>query len=266
MTSVIGFCAVLLTHSMWRAGLHEYFLKVAALSSALALAVWFTRAGTAGAALTGALFAASIAMGTAAASRNPFFHSAIPGLFALFLLTTAATRFRRAKKINLGLAESSSRRTAAQVIANLGTAAIFAATAGQTRNYALHTAMLAGVIAALAEATADTLASELGETFSGRVVMITTWQSVPPGTDGGITAKGTAVGLIGASFVVLVCTLAMQLSLHTAVAALFAATTGLFIDSLLGATLETSGFIGNNAVNFISTLASAFIAAAILLI
>jgi uncharacterized protein (TIGR00297 family) len=266
MTSVIAFCAILLTHSMWRAGLHEYFFKVAALSCALALAVWFTRAGTVGAALTGALVAASIAMGTAAPSRNILFHSAIPGLLALFLLTTAATRFRRADKINLGLAESSSRRTAAQVVANLGTAAVFAAMAGQTENYAFHPAMLAGVVAALAEATADTLASELGETFPGPVVMITTWRSVPPGTDGGITAKGTAAGLIGASFVVLVCALAIQFSLHTAVAALLAATAGLFIDSLLGATLETRGYIGNDAVNFISTLASAFIAAALMLI
>jgi uncharacterized protein (TIGR00297 family) len=266
MTSVIGFCAILLTHLMWRVGLHEYFLNVAALSSALALAVWFTRAGTAGAALIGALFAASIAMGTAPASRNILFHSAIPGLLALFLLTTAATRFRRADKINLGLAESSSRRTAAQVVANLGAAAIFAALAGQTGNYAFHTAMLAGVVAALAEATADTLSSELGEAFQGRVVMITSWRSVPPGTDGGITVKGTTAGLIGASLVVLVCALAMRLSVHTVGAALLAASAGLFIDSILGATLETSGYIGNNAVNFISTLASAFIAAALMLI
>jgi uncharacterized protein (TIGR00297 family) len=266
MVSVIGFCAVFMTHSMWRTGLHEYFLEVAALSSALALAVWFTRAGTVGAALTGALFAASIATGTAAVSRNIFFHSAIPGLIALFLLTTAATRFRRTDKINLGLAEPSSRRTAAQVVANLGTAAIFAVMAGQTGNNAFQPAILAGVVAALAEATADTLASELGEPFNSRVVMITTWQSVPPGTDGGITAKGSAAGLIGAGLVVLVCALAMGLSLHTAVAALLAATAGLFIDSLLGATLETRGYIGNDAVNFISTLASAFIATAITLI
>jgi uncharacterized protein (TIGR00297 family) len=199
-----------------------------------------------------------------------FLHSALPGLLVLFLLTTAATRFRRAQKISLGLAEPSSRRTAAQVVANLGTAAIFAAIAGhiagQTGNYAFHTAMLAGVVAALAEATADTLASELGETFQGRVVMITSWQSVSPGTDGGITAKGTAVGLIGASLVVLVCALTMRLSVHTAVAALLAAIAGLFIDSVIGATLETRGYIGNNAVNFLSTLASAFIAAAITLI
>jgi uncharacterized protein (TIGR00297 family) len=266
MTSVIGFCAILLTHSMRASGLHEYFLKVAALSCALALAVWFTRAGTVGAALTGALFAASITTGTAAASRNIFFHSAIPGLLALFLLTTAATRFRRAEKINLGLAESSSRRTAAQVVANLGTAAIFAAMAGQAGNYACHTAILAGVVAALAEATADTLSSELGETFHGRVVMITSWQSVPPGTDGGITVKGTAAGLIGAGLVVLVCALAMRLNVHTAGAALQAATAGLFIDSILGATLETRGYIGNDAVNSISTLASAFIAAALAMI
>jgi uncharacterized membrane protein len=35
---------------------------------------------------------------------------------------------------------------------------------------------------------------------------------------------------------------------------------GLFVDSLLGATLERRGWLNNDAVNFLSTLAAALIA------
>jgi uncharacterized membrane protein len=45
----------------------------------------------------------------------------------------------------------------------------------------------------------------------------------------------------------------------TAAAAL-GAVGGLFVDSLLGATIERRGWLNNDAVNFLSTLAAALIA------
>jgi uncharacterized protein (TIGR00297 family) len=263
MILVIGFCAALFADSLWRVGLHEYFFKVTALALCLGFVIWLMRAGTIGAASVGTLFAACLVAAPDGASGSIIFNSALPGLLTLFVLTTAATRFRKTDKARLGLAESSKGRSAAQIVANVGAAAMFASIAGAARNTALHAAMLAGIAASLAEATADTLASELGETLQGRVVLITTWKTVPAGTDGGISIKGTAAGIAGAIIVVLVCALTMRLSLPAAAAALTAALIGFFIDSFLGATLELHGYLSNNGVNFLSTLAAALIAAAL---
>lgn len=248
---------------MWAAGFHEYFFKVVALALSLGVVIKITRAGTIGAALVGSLFAACLTTGPTRVFGNILFHSALPNLLALFILTTAATRFRKADKARLGLAESSSGRNAAQIVANIGAAAIFASLAGAAGNLTFRAAMVTGSVAALAEATADTLASELGEAFRGRVVLITTWKAVPAGTDGGITVQGTAAGIAGAAIVVLVSALTMRLSPHCAIAALTGALAGFLIDSLLGATLEPRGYLGNNGVNFLSTLAAALIAAAL---
>lgn len=55
--------------------------------------------------------------------------------------------------------------------------------------------MTASVIAAV---TADTWATELGSRNPGPTRLITSWKQVPPGTDGGISLKGTAGGFLGA--------------------------------------------------------------------
>lgn len=258
MTFVIGFCALQTALVFTRTAKPLHALQLFLLSTLLGALIWLSRAGTLSAALTGALFAACLA------NTSPsLLHSALPGLIATFLLTLAATHFRTGDKAAHGLAESKRGRSAAQVVANIGSAATFAALAAAAPSARLRQILIIAVVAALAEATADTLASELGETFSGRVVLLTNGTIVPAGTDGGISVKGTFAGLLGAGAVVLVCTLTMPLSLHAAAAALIAAITGLFLDSLLGATLETRGYLDNNAVNFISTFAAALLATAI---
>ena len=67
------------------------------------------------------------------------------------------------------------------------------------------------VTAALAEATADTLASELGEVLGGPPLLLTTLRRVAPGTDGAISLAGTLAGASGAVLVVLVAVFALGL-------------------------------------------------------
>jgi uncharacterized protein (TIGR00297 family) len=50
-------------------------------------------------------------------------------------------------------------------------------------------------VAALAEAATDTVASEIGQYRGADARLITTWQRVPAGTDGGITIAGSLAGL-----------------------------------------------------------------------
>jgi len=174
------------------------------------------------------------------------------------VLTFSATRFGRRKKEQLGVAEDKHGRNAAQVAANLGVAGLAAAAALSLPSLGPWCAV--AVTAALAEATADTLASELGEVLGGQPFMVTTFRRVPAGSDGAVSLAGTLAGTCAAVVVVLVAVLALGLSQGTAVCAGLGAIAGLFVDSLLGATAERRGWLNNDAVNFLSTLAAAAIA------
>ncbi|HVT97824.1 MAG TPA: DUF92 domain-containing protein, partial [Acidobacteriaceae bacterium] len=116
--------------------------------------------------------------------------------------------------------------------------------------------------AAMAEACADTLSSELGQVLGGTPRMITSLRRVPAGTDGAISLAGTLAGAIGAAVVVGVALLALpQLSRVDAAVALGAGIAGTVVDSLLGAGPERQGWLNNDAVNALSTLTAAALAA-----
>ena len=223
------------------------------ISLALAILVLMARAATPLAAVTGGLLCAILTLGW-----TPWYHSALPSLITLFVLTWAATRFGRARKQQLGVAEDKRGRNAAQVAANLGVAGLAAASS------LMHPVPDSGytvmVVAALAEATADTLASELGEVVGGQPVLVTSFRRVAPGTDGAISLAGTVAGVCGALVVAAISQTTLKLSVGDTLAAALGAVGGLFVDSLLGATIERRGWLNNDAVNFLSTLAAASIA------
>src|SRR5689334_8514385 len=82
-------------------------------------------------------------------------------LLILFVLTVFATRWRRRRKERLGLPERSGGRTGSQVLANLGAAACCAFPVLWFPEY--RELLLIGAMAALAEAAADTVSSEIGQ-------------------------------------------------------------------------------------------------------
>jgi uncharacterized protein (TIGR00297 family) len=220
------------------------------ISLALALLVVLARAATPAAALSGGIISAALTLGTA-----PWYRSGFPALLTTCVLTVGATRFGRARKQQLGLAEDSHGRNAAQICANLGAAGI-AASLGLLQP-GIEKICTVAAVAALAEAAADTLASELGEVLGGQPWMITTLRRVPAGTDGAISLAGTAGGLVGAVLVACVASFTLGLTARETVLAILAAATGLFADSLLGATLERAGWLNNDAVNFLATISAA---------
>ena len=157
------------------------------ISLALTLLVFLARAATLAAALTGGVLTAVVTLGL-----SPWYQSGLPSLLSLFVLTWTATRFGRSKKERLGVAEDKRGRNAAQVAANLGVAGLAATLAlGHPLRGTWYALMM---IAALAEATADTLASELGEVLGGPPLLLTTLRRVAPGTDGAISLAGTVAG------------------------------------------------------------------------
>src|SRR5260370_23368831 len=129
--------------------------------------------------------------------------AAIATLAALFLTTWVAARLGYRRKVALGLAERREGRNAWQVLANLVVAALGSVVFSNTGNRVWSIAALA----ALAEAATDTVASEIGQYSGPDARMITTWQRVPPGTDGGITLPGSIAGMAAGIAIATVATL-----------------------------------------------------------
>jgi uncharacterized protein (TIGR00297 family) len=175
-------------------------------------------------------------------------------LFAVFAIAWLTTRIGYARKRQLGLAENTRGRNAWQVLANIAAAASFAALAIFYRGFEF------AAVAALAEAAADTASSEVGEALSGNARMITTFRTVPPGTDGAVSVPGTMAGMASAVLVAYVAAATHAIPPFGFWQVAAAGYLGTVVDSLLGATLERSHRLNNNAVNLMSTVAAGFIA------
>lgn len=116
-------------------------------------------------------------------------------------------------------------------------------------------------MSAVCVAAADTTASELG-VLSDRTYMITTFKRVPPGVDGGVSIYGTAWALAASIFAALVGWVVIIGTFPSALALIPAAmgVLGCFIDSVIGATLETQGLISKLWNNITSMAFGALVA------
>ena len=177
--------------------------------------------------------------------------SAFAALLSVFALTWITTRLGYKRKQKLGTAEQREGRTARQVLANLGVAAACACLHALSGTKIIFLLALA---AALSEAAADTVSSEVGQAISERARLITTWERVPAGTNGGVSMIGTLAGIGAATLVTVICVLTRLLPSKLLWISLLGSVLGMFADSYLGAWLERPGLIKNNSVNFLSTL------------
>lgn len=182
-----------------------------------------------------------------------------PGAFialvSVFAITWVATRLGYSKKQRIGRAESSEGRNGWQVLANLSVAAICAV----LYPVLSKPAFLAGMAAALCEAAADTVSSELGQAWSHKARLITSWKEVPAGTDGGVSVAGTLAGLFAALFVASICVISGLLPLKVLPIVVLAGFGGAILDSFFGAWLELRGMLNNNQVNFLGTATAAML-------
>ena len=174
-------------------------------------------------------------------------------LIILFLIMSlVATRYSKKYKRSLGQFEG--RRTSKNVISN-GVVACFMAAFG-----GYYLPFVAGFIGAIATATADTLASEIG-VLDQNPRLITTFQKVDPGTNGAVSTLGTAVGISGAAIIGIASYLLGIMSdpLIAITVAIISGTVGCFMDSILGALFENRGMITNEHVNLLATIVGALV-------
>jgi len=170
-------------------------------------------------------------------------------MLTFFIIGAGATRYRYADKERFGVAqEHGGVRGYFNVFANGLVATGGAILYGISGN----PAFVALFMSSVASASADTAASEIGVT--GKTpYLITTFKPVPRGTNGGVTLRGEVAAIL-ASIIVAAVAWAMGVAdPKLALVTLIAGFIGTNVDSLVGATLENSGRIGNSGTNLTAT-------------
>ena len=236
---LVSLLAVLLT----RPGPRSRFLPALIVTFSFAIAARLLRGVTLSGAAAGFLVTLILYVADGAAMFG--------AVLVVFVLTYLATRFGRTRKQSRAIAERSGGRDAAQVFANIGCAALIAAVAPLLSIGPYLALNLAP--AALAEAAADTVSSEIGKSASGTARMITSWRLVSAGTNGAISLWGSVAGIVAAALVGTEIYFTRSHDPRAAIVTSVAGVLGMFFDSLLGATLENRGMLTNNAVNLLST-------------
>ena len=178
-------------------------------------------------------------------------------LVTFFGLGGLSAKLRYDQKVKRGIAEpNEGARGSGNVLAN-SVVALFAviahAAAPQMESVPedLFLFVFAGAVAA---AMSDTFSSEIGGLYDNPR-LITTFEVVDPGTDGGITWQGELAGLSGAALIAGIGAVAFDLGTVGIGVVVAAGLVGMTVDSILGATIE-GGFVGNQGVNFLATLAA----------
>jgi uncharacterized protein (TIGR00297 family) len=201
-------------------------------------------------------------------------------LVVFFASSSILTRFKESAKRKVAANFSKGgRRDLGQAMANGGVATIAALIFGLSAS----PIVFAALIGALAEANADTWATELGVLSKSLPRLITSGRVVAAGTSGGVTALGLLSAALGAGSIGLLAAL-FRSDARLMWIGLIAGSIGALADSVIGATLqgiyysearhtetekpiELDGtpnrllrgfrFINNDVVNFVSTLIGA---------
>jgi uncharacterized protein (TIGR00297 family) len=249
---------------------------LAGFSLAIAVAIVSVRARWL--ARTGAL--AAVVVGTAAAAAG---WQWCVVLLAFFASASLLSSWRRRSKgeATADVIGPSGPRDAGQVLANGG---VFAAMAVL---HVLHADPVWRVLAfgALAAATADTWATEVGSAIGGIPRSLRGWRRVPPGTSGAVTTAGSLALVAGALFLAALCA-GSGVPTASVFSVAAGGVAGGLVDSALGATIqevrwcprclreterhlhscgiETEprrgwSWLGNDGVNLTSTIAGAAI-------
>ncbi|RBW70552.1 DUF92 domain-containing protein [Bacillus taeanensis] len=200
-------------------------------------------------------------------------------LLAFFISSSAWSMLK--KKKTRQVTKKGSRRDIVQVFANGGAAALAAVCC-----FIWPSPLWIGAfICTLAEANADTWASEIGPLGRNAPFHITRFKRVMSGTSGAISGLGTFAALVGSCFIAFLAGFIFRIEMEYAVLFALIGFIGNFIDTFLGATVQVSyqctvcgeeteklehchktteyykglSFCSNDSVNFLSTVMAALL-------
>lgn len=182
-------------------------------------------------------------------------------LITWFAATSLLSRWQRERKWarTATILAKNDQRDAWQVIANGGVFAVLAVLTILVRWYAVTDGRISGgpddhsfddstaamtvtfavaAAGALAAAAADTFATEIGTLARAEPRSIRSWQLVPAGTSGAITAIGTIASIAGAVLVALCATVVGLTPIAAMPAIVMAGILGSLVDTFLGAWLQ----------------------------
>lgn len=176
-------------------------------------------------------------------------------LFSMFLSSSLITKYKHEFKAQLTdkVLKKSGPRDAIQAISNLGIASLCFVLFSITKESDYLIAMACSVAAS----NADSWASEIGVLSKSKPRLITNFKECKPGISGGVSWLGTLAGLFGSMFIALiVCMLKNEIGIDLEIFDLFWIVSvfgfiGIFIDSLLGATVQIiyTDNVGNETEN-----------------
>jgi uncharacterized protein (TIGR00297 family) len=162
-----------------------------------------------------------------------------------FVLGNLATKYRHSVKEKYQVAEGV--RSFRNVFGNGAAAAIFAAVFFLLRLDIL----LLGVVGAMAAATADTFATEIGQAHEKRPRLITSFKPVDVGTSGAVSSYGLVASFAGAFFTAAISAF-FGFGLGVVAVGAAAGFFGCLFDSVVGATLEKK-MLDTHLTNFFAT-------------
>ena len=181
---------------------------------------------------------------------------------AYFIAGSAATRVGLAGKQAAGIAEARGGRRAPASVYGSGAAAMAAAVGALAAPTAAPWTI--AFVASIASKLADTASSEIGKAMGKTTYLISTLRRVPPGTEGAVSAEGTAAGVVAAALFTGAAVAARVVSPSGAAIAIAAAVVANVFESWLGAVEQGKvAWLTNDAVNVVQTCVAAVLAAGV---
>lgn len=184
-------------------------------------------------------------------------------LMTFFGLGGLASKYRYEEKLSRGIAqENEGARGSGNVLANSAAALVAVVAYAASDHVGVSPVVFQFAFGgAVAAALSDTFSSEFGGLFDDPR-LITTFERVDPGTDGGVTWQGVLAGAVGSGIIAALAWVFFEFAAAATATILCAGIFGMIVDSIFGATLEGER-LGNQAINLLATLSAALAAAAV---
>lgn len=172
------------------------------------------------------------------------------------------TKLKLEQKKAEGTAEARSGRRSLGSVLGSGFAgavcAVFALTTGHPEVWRI------GFVASFASKLADTVSSEIGKAYGRTTYLITSFRRVPRGTEGAVSAEGTAAGVVAALGMAMMALILGQIDATGAVCVTLASVVANLLESVLGASAQGKiSWLSNDVVNVLQISMAAALAIAL---